>query len=92
MDDVDVQSGWVSWTGDSWGDLPPETREQARRTMIERHRARGPLAAIVHVRVYADGAEPYVSFTEECTLGPDADREEIAAVVARARFALDGWS
>jgi hypothetical protein len=91
MHDVDGQSGWVGWTGDSWGDLPPETRERVRHTMIERHRARGPLAAIVHVRVYADGAEPHVSFTEECTLGPDADKEEIAAVVERARVALDGW-
>jgi hypothetical protein len=59
--------------------------------MIERHRARGPLAAIVQVRVYADGAEPHVSFTEECTLGPDAAQEEIASVVARARAALGGW-
>jgi hypothetical protein len=59
--------------------------------MIERHRARGPLAAVVHVRVYADGAEPYVSFPGECTLGPDAEREEIAAVVERARAALADW-
>jgi hypothetical protein len=59
--------------------------------MLERHRARGPLAAIVHVRVFADGAEPHVSFTEECTLGPDADPDEIAAVVERARAALAGW-
>ncbi len=59
--------------------------------MIERHRARGPLAAIVHVRVYADGAEPHVSFTSECTLSPDADRTEIAAVVERARVALADW-
>jgi hypothetical protein len=59
--------------------------------MIERHRQRGPLAAIVHVRVYANGAEPHVSFTGECTLGPDADREEIAAVVERAQLALAGW-
>jgi hypothetical protein len=59
--------------------------------MIERHRARGPLAAVVHVRVYADGDEPYVSFTRECTLGPDAEREEIAAVVERARAALADW-
>lgn len=91
MSDGESQSGWVSWTGDSWSDLPPETRERVRRTMIERHRARGPLAAIVQVRVYAAAAEPHVSFTEECTLGPDADQEEIAAVVARARVALDGW-
>jgi hypothetical protein len=59
--------------------------------MLERHRARGPLAAIVQVRVFADGAEPHVSFTEECTLGPDADPEEIADVVERARAALAGW-
>jgi hypothetical protein len=90
MSDAEGQ-GWVSWTGDSWGDLPPETRERTRRTMLERHRARGPLAAIVHVRVFADGAEPHVSFTEECTLGPDADPEEIAAVVERAGAALAQW-
>ena len=91
MNDGESQSGWVSWTGESWGDLPPEKRERARHTMIERHRARGPLAAIVQVRVYAAAAEPQVSFTEECSLGPDSDREEIAAVVERARVALDGW-
>ncbi len=91
MSDAEGQSGWVSWTRDSWADLPPETRERTRHTMVERHRARGPLAAIVHVRVFADGAEPHVSFTEECTLGPDADPAEIAAVVARARAALAGW-
>jgi hypothetical protein len=85
------KSGWVSWTGDSWADLPPETREQARRTMVERHRERGPLMAIVHVRVYAEGAEPWVSFTEECALGPDAEREIIADLVARARDALAAW-
>ncbi len=91
MSDAEGQSGWVSWTGDSWRDLPPETRERTRRTMLERHRARGPLAAIVHVRVFADGAEPYVSFTEESMLGSDADPKEIAAVVERARLALAGW-
>jgi hypothetical protein len=91
MSDGDGQSGWVSWTADSWVEQPPESRERLRRTMIERHRERGPLAAIVQVRVYADAAEPQVSFTEECTLGPDADRGEIAAVVERARAALAGW-
>jgi hypothetical protein len=85
------KSGWVSWTGDSWVDLPPDTRERARRTMVERHRERGPLMAIVQVRVYAEGAEPSVSFTAECALGPDAEREEIAGVVARARDALADW-
>jgi hypothetical protein len=59
--------------------------------MIERHRARGPLTAIVQVRVYAEGEDVQVSFTPECTLHPDADREEIASVVARAREALAGW-
>jgi hypothetical protein len=43
------------------------------------------------VRVFADGAEPHVSFTDECTLGPDADPEEIAAVVERAGTALAQW-
>ncbi|HSZ37949.1 MAG TPA: hypothetical protein VK773_12725 [Acidimicrobiales bacterium] len=92
MNDGAGESGWISWTSDSWGDLPPQSRDSVRRTMIERHRERGALAAVVHVRVYADGVEPYVSFTEECTLGPDADREEIAAVVERARLALADWS
>jgi hypothetical protein len=85
------QSGWVSWTGDSWVELPEDARERARRTMVERHRARGPLMAIVQVRVYAERAEPHVSFTGECTLGPDAEQEVIAGVVARARDALAGW-
>ena len=58
MSDAQGQSGWVGWSGDSWGDLPSGTRERVRHRMIERHRARGPLAAIVHVRVYADDAEP----------------------------------
>jgi hypothetical protein len=59
--------------------------------MIERHRVRGPLMAVVEVRVYAEGAEPQVSFVTGGTLRPDADRETIAAVVARARDALDHW-
>lgn len=91
MGDVEGESGWVSWSGGSWGDRSPETRERVRRKMIERHRARGPLAAIVNVRVSADGAESQASFTDACTLRPDADREEIAAVVERARLALAEW-
>jgi hypothetical protein len=85
------QSGWVSWTGDSWVDLPPETRARARRTMVDRHRERGPLMAIVQVRVYENGAEPQLSFTQECTLGVETDRETLAGVVARARDALAEW-
>jgi hypothetical protein len=85
------QSGRVSWTGDSWVDLPPETRERARRNMIDRHRERGPLLAIVEVRVYEAGAEPQISFTHDCTLGVETDRETLAGVVARARDALAGW-
>jgi hypothetical protein len=85
------RSGWVSWTGDSWADLPPEQRDQVRRTMIDRHRARGPLLAVVQVHVYADDAQPQISFTPECALGVESDRKEIAAAVARARDALAGW-
>ena len=85
------ESGWVSWTGDSWVDLPEETRAQVRRTMVERHRARGPLMAIVQVRVYENGADPQLSFTEECTLHVETDRETLAGVVARARDALAAW-
>ena len=82
------ESGWVSWTGDSWVDLPEETRARVRRTIIERPRARGPLMGIVQVRVYENGAEPQLSFTEECTLDVETDRETLAGVVARARDAL----
>lgn len=85
------RSGWISWTGDSWVDLPPETRERARRTMIEGHRARGPLQAVVHVHVYADEALPHISFTPDCTLGVETDGETLAGVVARAREALADW-
>jgi hypothetical protein len=85
------QSRWVSWTGDSWVDLPPGTRERARRTMIERHRERGPLQAIVQVRVYENEAESQISFSQECTLGVETDRETLAGVVARARDSLAGW-
>ncbi|HEX3332777.1 MAG TPA: hypothetical protein VHS57_00440 [Acidimicrobiales bacterium] len=87
----DTEHGWVSWTADSWVDLPPETRDEMRRIMIERHRERGPLLAVVSVRVYAEGAEPQVSFPGESALGPDADRATVAAVVARAREALADW-
>ena len=59
--------------------------------MIHRHRARGPLMAVVQVRVYAEDEEPQVSFPGGCALGPDADRATIAAVVARARDALAAW-
>ena len=85
------QSGWISWTGDSWVDLQPETRQRARRTMIDRHRARGPLQAVVQVYVYADGTLPQISFTPDCTLGVETDRETLAGVVARARDALADW-
>jgi hypothetical protein len=85
------QGGWISWTGDSWVDLPSEQRDRARRTMIDRHRERGPLLAIVQVRVYANGAEPQLSFTQECALGVQTDRETLAGVVARARDALADW-
>jgi hypothetical protein len=85
------ESGWVSWTGDSWVDLGPETRERTRRRMIDRHRDRGPLMAIVQVHVYEAGAEPQISFTGESTLGVETDRETLAGVVARARDALAGW-
>jgi hypothetical protein len=88
---TDGERGWVSWTADSWVELPPELRAHARQTMIDRHRARGPLLAVVQVRVYAEGAEPQVSFVPGCVLGPDADSEAIAAVVHRARDALDVW-
>lgn len=91
MSDAEGGSGWVAWSGDSWADLEPETRERVRRKIIERHRERGPLAAIVYVRVYAEGAESHVSFTDACTLSPDADPKEIAAVVDRARLALAEW-
>jgi hypothetical protein len=59
--------------------------------MIERHRERGPLMAIVSVRVYANGAEPHLSFTQECSLGVETDRETLAGVVAQARDSLAGW-
>jgi hypothetical protein len=85
------EQGWVSWTQDSWVDLPPDVRAQVRREMIERHRARGPLLAVVQVRVYAEDAEPQVSFVPGSALGPDADRETVARVVARARDALGTW-
>ena len=88
---TDGAGGWVSWTGDSWVELPPDLRAQARQTMIDRHRARGPLLAVVQVRVYAEDEEPSVSFPGDSTLGPDAERETIAAVVARARDALAAW-
>jgi hypothetical protein len=88
---ADGEHGWVSWTADSWVDLPPDVRERARQTMIDRHRARGPLLAVVAVRVYAADAEPQVSFEPGGALGPDADREIVAAVVGRARDALAAW-
>jgi hypothetical protein len=88
---TDGERGWVSWTGDSWVELPPDLRARARQTMIDRHRARGPLLAVVQVRVYAEEAEPHVSFPGGSALGPDADRETVAAVVGRARDALDAW-
>jgi hypothetical protein len=59
--------------------------------MIDRHRKRGPLQAIVQVRVFENGAEPQVSFTQECTLGVGSDRADIADAVARARDALANW-
>jgi hypothetical protein len=59
--------------------------------MIDRHRARGPLLAVVEVRVYAEETEPQVSFPRGATLGPDADPKTIAAVVARARDQLVLW-
>jgi hypothetical protein len=88
---TDGARGWVSWTGDSWVELPPDVRARARQTMIDRHRTRGPLLAVVEVRVYAEDAEPQVSFVPGCVLGPDADRDAVATVVGRARDALAEW-
>jgi hypothetical protein len=88
---TESEHGWVSWTGDSWAELPPDRRAQVRQIMIDRHRARGPLLAVVQVRVYAEEAEPQVSFVPGATLGPDTDRETIATVVGRARDALAAW-
>lgn len=88
---TDGEHSWVSWTGDSWVELPPDLRAHARQTMIDRHRARGPLLAVVQVRVYAEDAEPQVSFVPGGALGPDAARETIATVVARARDTLAAW-
>jgi hypothetical protein len=85
------EHGWVSWTQHSWVELPPDRRAQARQSMIDRHRARGPLLAVVEVRVYAEEAEPQVSFVPGGALGPEAGREAIATLVARARDALAAW-
>jgi hypothetical protein len=88
---TDGEHSWVSWTGDSWVELPPERRARVRRSMIDRHRARGPLLAVVQVRVDAEDQEAQVSFPDGSVLGLDADPETIAAVVARARDALTTW-
>jgi hypothetical protein len=59
--------------------------------MIDRHRARGPLQAVVQVHVFANGAMPAITFSPDCTLGAETDRETLAGVVARARDALADW-
>jgi hypothetical protein len=85
------EHGIVSWTPESWVDLPPEERERGRRAVIDLHRARGPLQAVVSVRVYAEGAEPSVAFTPECALGVESAPAEIAAAVTRACESLAEW-
>jgi hypothetical protein len=90
------RGGWVSYTSGPGGmdHLPPDVRVEVERREAARKERLGRLLCEVHVRVYehgAEGAEMFVSFPDEASLGVDSDRGEIAAAVARAREMLAIW-
>ncbi len=79
--------GWFSYTG---GDTSHLTDEQ-RQVVKDRIRDRGNLLGVVQVRVYENGCEPYVTFSQDAVLGVETDQSEIAEMVARARAQLVDW-
>ena len=84
---------WHSYApGGPGQDLPEDVRRDLLGRKAERDERRGQLQAIVEVQVYENGeCQPQVSFTSECSLGPDSDPERIAQVVRTARDALEAW-
>jgi hypothetical protein len=86
------RSGWISWGPEGPSpDLPEEVREELLRRQAEREEQRGPLLAIVNVRVWQNGeGVPQVTVPTESPLPMD-DREQVADVVRIAREALAAW-
>ena len=97
MQDTGAWTGWVSYGGGPGGmdHLPPDVRAEVERQEAERNERRGRLLCEVHVREYEHEVEyspdMYVSFSSDALLGPESDRDEIAAAVARARERLGQW-
>jgi hypothetical protein len=85
------RSGWVAFTPQSLADMPEGERRQAERLLKDREAARGDLLAVVEVRVYEREAHPQVSFPPDSRLGPEAEPDVVAEVVARAREELGRW-
>jgi len=80
--------GWFSYTGG--GDNSHLTAEQ-RQMVEDRITSRGQLLGVVHVRVYENGCEPYVTFPQGSVFGVETDQSAIAEMVARARTQLVDW-
>jgi hypothetical protein len=70
---------WFSSTG---RDDNSHLTDEQRQIVQERTRSRGELLGVVHVRVYENGCEPYVTFPEGAALGVDADQSVIAHALA----------
>ena len=84
---------WVSYRSGPGGKdhLPPDVRAEVERREASRKERQGRQLCEVHVLVYEDGAEPYVTFTSDAVLDVESDASEISAAVARARDCLVTW-
>jgi hypothetical protein len=86
-----ANSGWVSHGPRDNSHLPPDVRREVEDRIAQRDAARGALLAVVAVRVFEHGEEPWVSFPPDALFGVETDPSVVAAVVARAREQLAHW-
>ena len=97
MESSGHHSGWISYGPRPGGKdhLLPDVRAEVERWESERNQRRGRLLCEVHVQVYEyeieDDGAMYVAFPVGAVLGPDSDRADVAAAVARAREKLRSW-
>ena len=86
-----AEHGWVAYTSGDNSHLSPDVRAEVEHRIMQRQEERGPLLAIVEVRVYENDEEPQVSFPQGALLGVETDSSIISDVVARAREQLAHW-
>jgi hypothetical protein len=86
-----ASKGWMSYSSGDNSHLIPEVRAEVERRATRRHLERGPLRAVVEVRVYENDEEAQVSFPPDAFLGAETESTIISEVVARAREHLAQW-